>query len=1079
MKSIIKNFSHWPLVILLFIFVSLATIFSLTVPLDAAPDEKEHFDLIRYIAEEKSPPLTIQEREAVGYKGDASPLYHGLVAIFSQHVDIESLPRRHSLGIPELFIPFDTILNNRNFHTENEIFPFRGIVLAWHLARLATIPMAAATMVAIYLTALAIYPGQRYFALAVAAFAAFLPRFTINSAVLNDDNLVIPFTAFAIYFLVRVLQGDKKRGSLIALGLFIGLAAITKYHALVLLPEMTLAFLVMAWLEQRTWKLWLHRWLWVIVGFIISAGVWFVFLIVRFNRVAELGLIRGIMEPLGDPVVTDSSGFSFLSQPLAWDWIGPLYRSFWIALEGTRVFAPEPVYWIFGLITAVAIFGLVQWAYANYSSGQNIKAWNLGIALLALHFLIYMGIVFVRYQTRAAMGLGYSAAPHNIQGRHLYPALISMAFFFVLGLSEALRSWAWLIPNPDEPEPKKASLQNFLLNVQEFHWLGPKLQKARLSTDKFLAIAVSGTLIGLGFISFFYYIRPTYLPYLPILTLKPEEISVTNLVKGKVADGIKLIGYDLEITSPDADLLPLTLYWQSRANQEYDYLTQVCLYDNSEALVSCYQGHPANGLFPTRSWTANHLIRDEVTLPIPNCIPSGTYELELSMLLLRDDVAATVINSAQMPVGPISLGQLHLNREPFAAPSNVSLCTPDGCQNQGPVTLPQIRQGLTVINYTSGSQSAEDMTTRVRFVPNGDYSDKVDWLPLENAITYQCPDGRQATTHTFITDRSVIPGRYHLEIGDQTSDEIQVSVDTRLRNFDAPATMQTELGISYADKIALLGYDLDLSARYPSDPIEARLYWRARRTTDRNYVATLHLLDNEMTMWGQTDHEAGGLYPNILWAPGEVVQDVHILQNSQLSPGLYTIELGLYDGTKGFNYLPKVSTSTGQFMEHNPLLGQVRIMDPARTNSPTKPMVIELNGEIQLLGYDTLETTLDKRQPLSLALHWQAIKAPTADYTVFTQLIGPDGLVWAQQDNPPQSGRYPTTAWAVEDRVVDRFELSLSADAPAGEYRLLVGMYNWVNGERLPAVDKAGNRLPDDAIVLTTITVTGVPDTLP
>ncbi|MCP4993783.1 MAG: hypothetical protein GY934_08350 [Gammaproteobacteria bacterium] len=28
-------------------------------------------------------------------------------------------------------------------------------------------------------------------------------------------------------------------------------------------------------------------------------------------------------------------------------------------------------------------------------------------------------------------------------------------------------------PNPDEPEPKKALLQNFLLNIQEFHWLGP------------------------------------------------------------------------------------------------------------------------------------------------------------------------------------------------------------------------------------------------------------------------------------------------------------------------------------------------------------------------------------------------------------------------------------------------------------------------------------------------------------------------------------------------------------------------------------------------------------------------------
>ncbi len=30
------------------------------------------------------------------------------------------------------------------------------------------------------------------------------------------------------------------------------------------------------------------------------------------------------------------------------------------------------------------------------------------------------------------------------------------------------------LPNPDEPEPNKASLQIFLLKKQEFHWLGPK-----------------------------------------------------------------------------------------------------------------------------------------------------------------------------------------------------------------------------------------------------------------------------------------------------------------------------------------------------------------------------------------------------------------------------------------------------------------------------------------------------------------------------------------------------------------------------------------------------------------------------
>ena len=135
--------------------------------------------------------------------------------------------------------------------------------------------------------------------------------------------------------------------------------------------------------------------------------------------------------------------------------------------------------------------------------------------------------------------------------------------------------------------------------------------------------------------------------------------------------------------------------------------------------------------------------------------------------------------------------------------------------------------------------------------------------------------------------------------------------------------------------------------------------------------------------------------------------------------------------------------------------------------------------ELKLLGYDLIDVQLAKDQPLSLALHWQASKPPTANYTVFTQLIGPDGLVWAQKDNPPQGGRYPTTIWEVDDRVVDRFELSLNEGAPAGEYRLLAGMYDWTTGQRLPAFDENGNRLPDDAIQITSISVENTSNNLP
>ena len=141
-------------------------------------------------------------------------------------------------------------------------------------------------------------------------------------------------------------------------------------------------------------------------------------------------------------------------------------------------------------------------------------------------------------------------------------------------------------------------------------------------------------------------------------------------------------------------------------------------------------------------------------------------------------------------------------------------------------------------------------------------------------------------------------------------------------------------------------------------------------------------------------------------------------------------------------------------------------------------MAIELGKEIRLLGYDlscpenmASADCLNSNEKLHLALHWQPIGHPMADYTVFTQLIGPDGLVWGQQDNQPQAGRYPTTSWDLRDKVVDRYDLELRKGAPVGEYRLIVGMYDLKTGQRLAAVDKEGNHLADDAIMLTSINV--------
>jgi hypothetical protein len=127
---------------------------------------------------------------------------------------------------------------------------------------------------------------------------------------------------------------------------------------------------------------------------------------------------------------------------------------------------------------------------------------------------------------------------------------------------------------------------------------------------------------------------------------------------------------------------------------------------------------------------------------------------------------------------------------------------------------------------------------------------------------------------------------------------------------------------------------------------------------------------------------------------------------------------------------------------------------------------VNLAQKLQLQDYDLTATSLSAGEPLKVRLYWQALAPLEADYTVFTQLLGPDGRVWAQQDNQPQGGSFPTSTWPVHETITDRYNLALAEGAPQGSYQLLVGMYNLAEGQRLPAMDALGQRLYEDAVVI-------------
>ena len=112
----------------------------------------------------------------------------------------------------------------------------------------------------------------------------------------------------------------------------------------------------------------------------------------------------------------------------------------------------------------------------------------------------------------------------------------------------------------------------------------------------------------------------------------------------------------------------------------------------------------------------------------------------------------------------------------------------------------------------------------------------------------------------------------------------------------------------------------------------------------------------------------------------------------------------------------------------------------------------KFGDNIVLDGVTVHEATVTAGDIVAFNLYWHAIQSPDFDYAIFVHLLDTNGNKVAQLDGQPQdgSGRLPFTAWVSGQLVVEPAQLSLPKTVAAGEYQLIVGLYNWQDGKRLP-----------------------------
>lgn len=587
--------------IILAAYLLLGVTYSSVAPIFEASDELWHYPLVQWLS--NGNPLPVQDPDNVGpWKQEASqpPLYYALVGWATSWIDTGDMndvlrPNPH---VNNGVITPDGNINLVVHDPAREAFPWRGTVLAVHLARLLSVLMGAATVWLTYRIALELFPparggdrGGAWFALSAAAVVAFTPMFLFISGAVNNDNLAMLLCTLALLLIVKRLRAPEEPATLgfrigrwVPLGVVLGLATLSKTSAIALLPIAALTVSVVAW-KRRSWPELIAGALGTAVPLLLIAGWWYLRNIQLYGDVTGL---NAFIEVLGRREAPAS-----LAQLWGERW--GFMLSYWGLFGGVNVPMDDWVYHLLNALAWLALTGAVAYLISSTAkwfredpgpppslcSGQALSLSkgqprrDFGRALsgylqerMPLFAVGLFGVLVVAALTQ------WATVTWSSQGRLVFSAIAVWSIFLVLGLTGLL---------PD-------------------------------SAGRCAGAALGVFLFTIAAIAPFATISPAYARPDPVTPPDTLDVPLDVTFGGR----IRLLGADVESDSArPGGSMEIILYWQASAPMDRDYSTFVHLLDENEIVVAQRDMFPGQGLWPTSQMNVGHVIASRYVLNIP------------------------------------------------------------------------------------------------------------------------------------------------------------------------------------------------------------------------------------------------------------------------------------------------------------------------------------------------------------------------------------------------------------------------------------------------------------------------------
>ena len=288
--------------------------------------------------------------------------------------------------------------------------------------------------------------------------------------------------------------------------------------------------------------------------------------------------------------------------------------------------------------------------------------------------------------------------------------------------------------------------------------------------------------------------------------------------------------------------------------------------------------------------------------------------------------------------------------------------------------------------------------------------------------------------------------------------------------LDPRPPFEPELAVParFGDQLFVDGFDAPKDAR-AGGTMTVRWYWHLLAPDEREFGFTNQLFGEDDLLRGQYD--ARGFTPGYWPAGTSGITTFEIDIDPETPTGAYWLRVAVYErGSQEFSNLD-VFDAQGNHAGNQLTMGPIKVHgrpSPTSTDgllpkppSPENLLSVTFGDQINLLGYNLSDQRLVPSGSLELTLFWSPRGRPAHDYTVFVHLLDSERQLRGQADSPPRSGKYPTSVWDAGEVIDDLHTLSLAPDLPAGQYKIVLGLYDPATGQRVQTVDENGKLLGD------------------